>query len=78
MGINVHVTFDGVWRDILASMDVAAEQVDCGGWRNNLFVPEAQQICPSRKACWRQDGFEWLLEWFDSLQHMLLLHDAAA
>lgn len=66
MDINVHVTFNGVWWDILASMDVLAEQVDCGGWRNELFVPEAQQIRPSREACWRQDGFEWLLEWFNS------------
>lgn len=77
MDINVHVTFGGIWWDILASMDVAAEQMNCGGWRNKLFVPEAQQIHSSREACWRQDGFEWLLEWFNTrympATHLVLL-----
>ena len=65
--INVDVTWEGVFWDILASMDVPAEQArDGAGWRNKLFIPEAQCLRPTREACWRQDGFEWLLHWLNN------------
>ena len=63
--INVHVTWSDVCWDILASFDVMAEAVDGIGWRNILFVPDAQVPRVSREACWTVDGFEPLLQWFN-------------
>ena len=64
--INVFVIWRDVFWDILVSMDVYAEPApDGSGWRNNLLVPEAQRLHPTREACWREDGFEWLLRWLN-------------
>jgi hypothetical protein len=47
-------------------MDVYAEPApDGSGWRSDLLIPEAQHFHPTREACWREDGFEWLLRWFN-------------
>ena len=65
--INVFVEWEGISWDILASMDVYAEELEDGaGWTNRLFMPEARQIRSTQEACWRQDGFEWLLDWFNN------------
>ncbi len=66
--INVYVTWQEVWWDILASLDVYAEEM-AGihtGWRNKLFLPEFQKLHVTQEACWREDGFEVLLEWFNN------------
>ena len=50
--------------DILASMDVCAEQARDGlSWHSTLLIPEARRLRPSQEKCWREDGFEWLLTW---------------
>lgn len=61
-GIDVGVEWDGVFWDLLASPDVAAEPVAGGGWENALLVPEARVVHPTREAAWRA-GFEDLLDW---------------
>ena len=64
--INVFVTWRGVFWDILTSMDVYAEAVpDGSGWLNGLVIPEARRLYSTREACWREDGFEWLLRWIN-------------
>ena len=65
--INVHVMWRNVFWDSLASMDVyAKEMADDSAWRNELLIPEARRLHPTQEACWREDGFEWLLKWFNS------------
>jgi len=65
--INVFVTWKDVCWDILASMDVYAELAADGfGWRNELLIPEAKRLHPTQEVCWREDGFEWLLKWFNA------------
>ena len=64
--INVFVTWKQVCWDILASMDVYAELVTDGvGWHCTLLIPEARRLHPTQEACWREDGFEWLLTWLN-------------
>ena len=64
--INVYVQWRGVCWDILTSMDVYAKpEPDASGWRNSLLIPEARHLHLTREACWRQDGFEWLLRWLN-------------
>ena len=65
--INIFVTWKDQFWDILASMDVYAEQAaDGSGWQNDLFIPEAKRLHPTEEECWRQDGFELLLEWINT------------
>ena len=65
--INVYVTWQEVWWDILASLDVYAEEMpDGAGWRDKLCLPEVQKLHATEAACWREDGFEVLLEWFNT------------
>ena len=65
--INVWVMWEGRCWDILASMDVYPSMLrDGSGWVNGGFIPEAQRPHPTREACWRQDGFESLLDWFNA------------
>ena len=62
----VLITWRDVFWDILVSMDVYAEPApDGSGWRNDLLVPEARRLHPTREACWHEDGFEWLLRWLN-------------
>lgn len=64
--INVYVEWHDVCWDILVSLDVyATPEPDGFGWRNALQIPEAQHLHFTREACWRQDGFEWLLRWLN-------------
>lgn len=64
--INVFATWGGVCWDIVASMDVYAKPAPDGpGWRNELLIPEARRLRPTHEACWREDGFEGLLRWFN-------------
>lgn len=64
--INVYVQWRDVWWDILISLDVyAMPEPDGSGWRDSLLIPEAQHLHLTREACWRQDGFEWLLRWLN-------------
>lgn len=63
-GIDVGVDWDGVWWDLLASMDVDARPMpDGAGWENAFVLPEARLVHPTREAAWRTDGFEPLLDW---------------
>ena len=65
--INIFVTWKGECWDILASMDVYAEQAADGfGWQNELLIPEAKRLHPTQEACWCEDGFEWLLKWVNT------------
>lgn len=67
-------TYVSVWaeagprsRNTLACMDVCALQAaDGSGWLNGRAAPEAQCLHPTREACWRQEGFEALLHWFNA------------
>ncbi len=64
--INVFVQWKGICWDILTSMDVHAQLAEDGtGWQNTLLIPEAMRPHPSQEACWREDGFEWLLRWLN-------------
>jgi hypothetical protein len=64
--INIFVTWKDVCWDILASMDVYAELATDGfGWQSTLLIPEARRLHPTQEACWREDGFEWLLTWLN-------------
>lgn len=63
--IDVGVDWNGGCWDLLACFDVSAQPVTGGGWVNGLFVPEAQEVRPSREEVWREDGFKLLLEWLN-------------
>lgn len=63
--IDVGVEWDGVFWDLLASMDVAPEPLPDGGWENAMLIPEARSSHPTREAIWRADGFEELLTWIN-------------
>ena len=63
--IDVGVDWDGECWDLLASFDVSAQPV-VGGWENDLFMPEARVVRPSREEVWREDGFEMLLDWINT------------
>ncbi len=63
--INVHVTWEGIGWDILASFEVWANTTYGSGWRNVLLVPEAQELHRSREVCWITSGLEPLLSWFN-------------
>ena len=65
--INIFVTWKDVCWDILASMDVYAELATDGlGWQSTLLIPEARRLHSTQEACWREDGFEWLLKWLNT------------
>lgn len=65
--INIFVTWKDVCWDILASMDVYAHLATDGlGWQSTLLIPEARRLHPTQEACWREDGFEWLLKWLNT------------
>lgn len=63
--IDVGVEWDGVFWDLLASMDIAPKPLPDGGWENALLIPEARSSHPTREAIWRADGFEELLTWIN-------------
>lgn len=64
--INVFVEWKGICWDILTSMDVHAELAEDGtGWQSTLLIPEAMRLHSTQEACWREDGFEWLLKWLN-------------
>ena len=64
--INIDVTWKNVFWDTVASFDVYAHpSADGAGWRNTLFIPKAQRVHPTQELCWREDGFEKLLNWFN-------------
>ena len=64
--INVFVEWKGICWDTLTSMDVYAELTEDGtGWQSTLLIPEAMRLHPTQDACWREDGFEWLLKWLN-------------
>lgn len=65
LSINVGVEWDGVFWDLLASMDVAPAPLPDGGWENAMLIPEARSSHPTREAIWRADGFEELLTWIN-------------
>ena len=65
--INVYVTWKDVCWDIVFCSDVFADRVQDGaGWHDPTLLPEARRIYPTRDACWRDVGFEQLLDWFDN------------
>ena len=65
--INIFVTWKEVFWDILASMDVYANlATDGSGWQSTLLIPEARRLHLTQEACWREDGFEWLLKWLNA------------
>lgn len=63
--IDVGVEWDGVFWDVLVSMDVAPEPLPDGGWENVTLIPEARISHPTPEAIWRADGFEELLTWIN-------------
>ncbi len=60
--IDVGIEWNGVFWDLLVSLDMAEEPV-AGGWENAFVIPEARLVHPTREALWRSDGFEPLLDW---------------
>lgn len=62
--IGVGVEWDGVFWDMLLSLDLDAQPAPGGaGWVNHDLDREFQVVHPTREALWRADGFEWLLDW---------------
>ena len=62
--IGVGVEWDGVFWDMLLSLDLDAQPAPGGaGWVNHDLDREFQVVHPTREALWRADGFEWLLNW---------------
>ncbi len=62
--IGVGVEWDGVFWDMLLSLDLDAQPAPHGvGWVNHDLDREFQVVHPTRQALWRADGFEWLLDW---------------
>ncbi len=62
--IGVGVEWDGVFWDMLLSLDLDAQlALDGAGWVNHDLDREFQIVHPTREALWRADGFEWLLDW---------------
>lgn len=62
--IGVGVEWDGVFWDMLLSLNLDAQLApDGAGWVNLDLDREFQVVHPTREALWRADGFEWLLDW---------------
>lgn len=65
-GINVSVLHEGRSRTFVSFPVNAEEMADGGGWRNAIFLPQAQRAYASREACWRENCFEIFLDWFNN------------
>ena len=65
-GIDVAVLYKGRSRTFVSLPVNAEEMADGNGWRNTIFLPQAQRTHVSREACWREDCFEVLLDWFNN------------
>jgi len=62
--IGVGVEWEGVFWDMLLSLDLDAQPASDGaGWVNHDLDREFQAVHTTREALWRADGFEWLLDW---------------
>ena len=62
--ISVSANHEGFCWDTLARMDVSAmEKLDGSGWQNISVRPQHRRTYPTREACWREEGFEPLLDW---------------
>jgi len=64
-GIDVRVLYKGRSRTFVSFPVNAKEMAGGRGWRNTVFLPQAQRDHASREACWREDCFEIFLDWFN-------------
>ena len=63
--ICIGVTSPDVYWGGLTCTEVSARPApDGSGWQNSLLCwRRGPRLHPTREACWREEAFEWLLEW---------------
>ena len=60
-GLNVHVQWQGIWWDMLISLD-SCPHPGPGGYRCPLTI-DSVEIWPTREDLWRAQLFEMFLSW---------------